>query len=278
MHNCPQPGKWAISVWSGDDGTDIAGAVGTCGLDAVAAAYYLDHQTQGWLRWFDGRPEVSKLQSLDDMQGVLALRSASALPSGESIAFVSDGGERKIYVMNADGSRQINLTVDPADDYDQAWPPDGSRIAFASNRDGNNEVYVMDAEGTDQTNITNSPASGENEPAWSPDGSRIVFQSSRDGNSEIYVMNADGSGQTTLTNDPAWDTQTVWSPEGSQIAFVSDRYGAEQIFEQAAARPGYQVSGLASKPNPLTTDGTNVDPDWYNPRIEINLIMCASEP
>jgi hypothetical protein len=76
MQNCPQPGKWAISVWSGDDSTDVEQALDTCGEQAVAAVYYIDPDTQGWLRWFAGRPALSNFTTVDDMQGVVALGSA----------------------------------------------------------------------------------------------------------------------------------------------------------------------------------------------------------
>jgi hypothetical protein len=78
MQNCPQAGKWAISVWSGDNGADATQAFATCGPGAVAAAYHLDPQTQGWLRWFADRPQLSNLQTLNDMQGVIALGALGA--------------------------------------------------------------------------------------------------------------------------------------------------------------------------------------------------------
>jgi len=78
MQNCPQAGKWAISVWSGNDGTETGQALATCGEGAAVAAYYLDPETQVWWRWFAGRPEVSNLVTLDDMQGALALGAAVA--------------------------------------------------------------------------------------------------------------------------------------------------------------------------------------------------------
>jgi len=80
MHNCPQSGKWAISVWDGDDGTGAEQAFATCDAGAVDAAYYLDPEDQTWQRWFAGRPLVSTLETLNDMQGVIALGGAAAPP------------------------------------------------------------------------------------------------------------------------------------------------------------------------------------------------------
>ena len=73
MQNCPPAGKWSIAVWEGDSGAAADAALATCGANTVAAAYSLDAQTSGWSRWFAGKPEVSNLPPLNDLQGVLAL-------------------------------------------------------------------------------------------------------------------------------------------------------------------------------------------------------------
>lgn len=78
MHNCPQPGKWAISVWQGEDGTATGQALATCGEGAADFAYYIDPDSQAWLGYFVGRPEISELPALDGMQGVVAHGAASA--------------------------------------------------------------------------------------------------------------------------------------------------------------------------------------------------------
>ena len=146
----------------------------------------------------------------------------------------------EIYVMDADGGNQQNLTNDPNDDSSPSWSPDGKRIAFESNRDGHfnmpgglpaYEIYVMDADGGNQQNLTNDPNSDWS-PSWSPDGKRIVFNSNRDGNRdgnrnnhEIYVMDADGGNQQRLTDNDFYDTHPSWSPDGERIAFMSRRDG-----------------------------------------------------
>jgi hypothetical protein len=80
--NCPQPGKWVISTWDGPNSTAIAQAVGTCPDTSVAAAYWLDPQTQGWLRYVAGRPEITSLTTIDAMQGILTLGGVTAPPGG----------------------------------------------------------------------------------------------------------------------------------------------------------------------------------------------------
>jgi len=77
MQNCPLAGRWSIAVWDGQSGTAATNALATCGAGAVDAAYSLDPQTGAWSRWFAGKPEVSNLPPLEDMQGVLALGSAA---------------------------------------------------------------------------------------------------------------------------------------------------------------------------------------------------------
>ncbi len=131
----------------------------------------------------------------------------------------------EIYVMDADGSNQTNITNNTSHDYYPSWSADGSKIAFQSYRDDNHEIYVMDADGSNQTNITNN-AANDYYPAWSPDESQIAFCSGSNGNYQIYVMNADGSNRIRLTNNSAGDFYPSWSPDGSQIMFQSDRDGS----------------------------------------------------
>jgi hypothetical protein len=93
LHNCPPAGKWAIAVWDGADGTAADDALAACGADAVAAAYSLDAQTGAWSRWFAGKPDVSNLPPLGDVQGLLALGAAAgATPTPSPSPTPTPGG------------------------------------------------------------------------------------------------------------------------------------------------------------------------------------------
>jgi Tol biopolymer transport system component len=126
-------------------------------------------------------------------------------------------GFSQIWVMNGDGTSLVQLTNHAGQDGGAAWAPDGSKIAFHTNRDGNFEVYVMNADGTGLVNLTKSPAV-DSDPAWSPDGSKIAFYSNRDGTDGLYVMNPDGSGVAKVISGTGGFHPT-WSPTGTQIAF-----------------------------------------------------------
>lgn len=80
---------------------------------------------------------------------------------------------------------------------DASFSPDGSRILFAANHDGDLEIYVVGADGAGMRALTDNDKQ-DFFPSWSPDGSTIVFSSDRDGAVELYLMDADGGNQRRL--------------------------------------------------------------------------------
>jgi TolB protein len=105
-----------------------------------------------------------------------------------------------------------------------AYSPDGSQIAFVSNRSGDHEIWVVNSDGTGTArNLTNYPRAAEGAPSWSPDGSFIAFTSDRatGGQPQLYVMNANGTGQRRLSD------QRIDRPTWSRLNFIAFTVGPE---------------------------------------------------
>jgi TolB protein len=134
-------------------------------------------------------------------------------PDANQIAFNNGSA---VWIMNADGSG-AGIIQDVHTYYSAypAWSPDGTKILFASPRDGAfTDIYVMNADGSGVVRLTHSPAGVLNEDFdWSPDGTKIAFRTNRDsGNPDIYVMNGDGSNPTSIAPN-VWDEYgPAWHP------------------------------------------------------------------
>ena len=147
------------------------------------------------------------------------------------IAFSMGHQHSNIFLTDAEGKLEpLNITQKEAvgqRNGHPTWSPDGTRIAFDSNRKSkaNYEIFVIDTDGANLKNLTKSEKD-DKEPAWSPDGKSIVFTSNRNGgNWDIYKMNIDEQNVVRLTDDTAKDDRASWSPDGKQIAFTSTREG-----------------------------------------------------
>lgn len=139
----------------------------------------------------------------------------------------------------------VRLTSNPGEDRDPAVSPDGTRVAFASDRSGNFDVWIVSIAGGEPVQLTSDPAS-DRDPAWSPDGTRIAFTSDRSGNRDIWVMPAVGGEAVALTSDSSQDSDPSWSPDGELVAFTSDRSGNQDIWVVRAANGA--VSQLTNDP------------------------------
>jgi Tol biopolymer transport system component len=127
------------------------------------------------------------------------------------------------------------LTEKQGNNFDPAWSPDGTRIAFISDRGQRppyGTLWLMDADGSNQHPLLDTGDQIELGPTWSPDGTRIAFQSNRGGkdNPDIFILDIASGELKNLTNSPNLDANPAWSPDGKQIAFVSDRSGNPEIW------------------------------------------------
>lgn len=176
-------------------------------------------------------------------------------PDNSKIAFTSfRAGKRNIFIMNADGSNQMQLTFLTAFLHyaaNASFNQDGTRIAFESQRGSlgseNLEIYSMNADGTGETRLTTATGKDQT-PSYSFDGSKIVFVSFRDGESlggEIYTMNADGSNQTRLTTNTSADLEPKFTPDGSRIMYFSAGSQSIMIMNADGSNPMLVTGGGA---------------------------------
>ena len=148
-------------------------------------------------------------------------------PTGTLLAYTSYSGNGfpDIFVANlrepGRGLRRPAQGTDQVHNQLAAWSPDGSKLAFMSNRSGDLDIWVVNSDGTGLRNLTNYPRAAEGSPTWSPDGAFIAFTSDRStgGTPQLFVMTTDGTNQQRLTSD------RVDRPTWSRLNFIAFTVG-----------------------------------------------------
>ena len=188
------------------------------------------------------------------------LEPVSGTGAGATEPSVARGARRLVFLQNAldQNLYRAHLTADPPKSIEQLAAtsrsethpdisPDGSRVAFVSDRTGYAEIWTMDPQGAEPTQVT-SLGSVARHPRWSPDGRRLAFVGWIAGanNHDIYVVDAAGGPPRRLTEQPSIEQWPTWSLDGRWIYFTSDRTGTWQIWKVPNA------GGVAEQ---VTTDG-----------------------
>jgi len=101
------------------------------------------------------------------------------------------------------------------------YSPDGTRIAFQSNRSGNSEVWVSDSDGSNPMQLSSFGAMTTGTPRWSPDGKWIAFDSRVGGEANIYLVDPHGGVPKKLDVDVRGNSVPSWSHDGKWIYFVN---------------------------------------------------------
>jgi dipeptidyl aminopeptidase/acylaminoacyl peptidase len=203
----------------------------------------------------------------EDLYRFATVPDAQIAPDGSRVAYVlnqidpaTDGYRSAVWVASAEGGDGVQFTTGQKRDTQPRWSPDGSRLAFLSDREGKPQLYVLPATGGEPIRLTDLP-DGAGTPVWSPDGSRIAFSAivqlepapsdadakkrweqrprhvdaarykadgagyTYDRNTHIFVVPADGSAEPRqLTHGRFDDSGPAWSPDGRTIAFASARH------------------------------------------------------
>jgi dipeptidyl aminopeptidase/acylaminoacyl peptidase len=184
-----------------------------------------------------------------------ATLNSSLSPDGQYLASIRPAfeGSTDIWVLDVRRGRLTRLTADPKFDMMPVWSPDGSRIAFTSNRNGDFDTFVKSADGTGSEELL---AGGENGPPsdWSADGRFILLARQLPGNRDIWAVPLGGDRKPFPVIETTFlESNGQFSPDGRWIAFESNESGPDQIYVQPFPGPGRRSL--------ISSDG-GVQPRW----------------
>ena len=173
----------------------------------------------------------------------------------------SAGGNGDVYSVCVDGSMVTRLTDDPAYDGMPAWSPDGTQLAFVSDRSGAAQVYRMDADGDNVHQLTSDLQNDQ--PIWLPGGEQIAVRTT-DGRGlwwwRVVDLNSDQVVDLTEASYDFFFQKQAWSPTSPEIAYMS-------LTEQAGRNDGssqIHVKAIDGSYDRALTDNiwANVNPVW----------------
>jgi TolB protein len=169
--------------------------------------------------------------------------TGSPLDQGLIVLAVREAGYSHLFAYHPGVQPSLlRLTSGAWDDITPAISPEGERVAFASNRDGQWDLYILDLRTGQTLQATDTPAY-EAHPTFSPDGLWLAYETYQPGPTtrpdetplyslDIYILSLEDTlaEPIPLVNGPAADYAPAWSPHGRQVAFVSDRSGESEIW------------------------------------------------
>lgn len=180
-------------------------------------------------------------------------------PDGLELVYTSvQGDDSTIHVVGIDGLNSRPLMSDLSSNQQYGtWSPDGTKIAFQAEVDGNTDIYVYDNE-TQTTSRYTARTGAQEHPAWSPDGSTIAYVEG----SKLKAMNASGTqlqietSKRTLIELSGEIANPTWSPDGTQIAF------SRRLSSNSASTLGVFVLGESSIRSIPCRGCSITEPSW----------------
>ena len=221
--------------------------------DGRVLTYMAGTRSGSRLVWFD-----STGRSLGTLGSEMRYRGLALAPGGRMAAVeLADDryGTRDIWLIDQGTSAATRLTSHPATDWQPVFSPDGSRIAFASDRAGASTVFVMATSGPGAESVIYRNPKGSAFPTdWSRDGKQILVEVNTPERAYgLVAIAADSGTPTVVLEDEATQVNFgSYSPEGDRVAFVSSVTGTREVY----------VMSLADQRRILVSRDGGVDPKW----------------
>jgi tricorn protease len=188
------------------------------------------YEMDGELNILDIATDKSAELSIDVPTDALAMRPSRISAAGQiEWASLSPKGERALFVARGDvftapvekgATRNLTNSSNAHDKFAQ-WSPDGAKIAFVSDMDGEDELYLINQDGSGKPDeLTHGFHAMLYQPSWAPDGKRIAF-GDKDG--KLYVLTLDDKKVIQIAQNPRGRIpEYPWSEDGGHLAYTMD--------------------------------------------------------
>jgi eukaryotic-like serine/threonine-protein kinase len=190
-------------------------------------------------------------------------RGIAWAPDGKIVYFSLAGGRQNIWMIDADGRGNKQLSADARRNRDPAVSPDGRYVVWQSNRTGNTNIWRMDIDGGALRQLTQSVEASS--PRISPDGKWVVYQdhSNRGRLTPLWKVPIDGGTPMQLTEtDSDWQ---VISPDGKLIAYTYSDEASDQIKIALIPFEGGPPASVFDLPPESRLSGTRISPIQWTP-------------
>ncbi len=264
-------GKNVRRTGSGPDlrRTKVSTGQGTSGVDRVKGAEANVGRVSANMSLFGDLPGSGKndpTDASDNLRQISFSRQGADFdididPTGKWVAYASTQHRKTadIYLKRVGGNTKQQFTADAAHDVMPAFSPDGTQIAFASNRSGNWDIYIKKIGGGQPMQITDSPAQ-ELHPTWSPDGKTLVFcaQGTRSGQWELVAAEITNPKQPKFIGHGLFPK---FSPDGKKIVFQKARQRGSREFSVWTID---YVNGEGKNPTEIAAaaNAAIINPSW----------------
>ncbi len=137
--------------------------------------------------------------------------------------FTNEDATSRIYILPLSGGTP-RLVTEKGPSYLHGWSPDGKRLAYCAERNGQYDIYTIAVDGGEETQLTNLPGLDDG-PEYSPDGKHIWFNSVRSGLMQVWRMEADGSNPTHMVQEEANGWFPHVSPDNQWVVYIAYKKG-----------------------------------------------------
>ena len=222
--------------------------------------------------------------------GMKRIYGVQLSPDGRKVAYVLRSLDEKelkfttdIYIADVKTGESMQVTYNLKNDSSPRWSPDGSKIAFFSNREKRNQIWIISTTGGEAYQLTKLKDGASGSIRWSPDGEKIVFFTPRELTKEekkakeekrdeivvdetmrlnqLAVIDVDSGDVQRLTDGKTYVSGPSWSPDGKKIAFASrPSTDADDIFHSKI----FIIESSGGTPDRLTNSKaiTEMSPQW----------------